>query len=137
MIDLGQLVTDAAATLADAPVGGIALVEREVDEVLGLLDEQLRTLREADFEAKAHIARLSFGGGEEAVDLAGHHDRAHRVVVAHLGELVDELTDFRAAIEEAKRLTLQADEDAEARIRVLIDRTDAMATDAIGGEVNP
>lgn len=112
------------AVLADASPKGLALVEERITTVIGTINDELDTLDEVDFSTKGHIAKGSFGSGGHPATLALHHARAHGVVTTTLKDLRSDLVQFRDAIREARNLLKQKDEQAEADVAVILQRTE-------------
>ncbi len=112
------------AALAKASPQGLALVEERISAVIKTIDVQTDKLDEVDFPTNGHIAKGSFGGGGRPATLAEHHARAHGVVATTLTDLRSDLVAFRTAIQEARRLLKDRDEQAKNDALTLLQRTE-------------
>jgi hypothetical protein len=124
-MELGRFLADASAGAA-AGGSGLQVVEEEIDAVIKTLTDELTSLGENKFEVKAHIPGRSFGGGEEAPVLATHHTRAHGVVVDTLTALIADLEKFRTAVQTARRLLKETDDEAKAELETILARTEGL-----------
>jgi hypothetical protein len=130
--DLGtRLAGEVVAFPASASGGqgtktGIEIVEDEIKDVLTTLRTELETLETSTFPSEGHIRQVSFGVGAESDDIAYHHGRAHSVVVDTLRGLIKDLEAFELAVIDAKGMIGKSDEEAEADLLVLVDRTESL-----------
>ncbi|WP_370289456.1 hypothetical protein [Nocardioides sp.] len=90
------------------------------------LTTQIGTLKEIDFEAKAHIGTASLGAGDVAEQLTYHHARAYGVVVDTLKEMIGDLVAFRDSVREARELVRRSDEAAAAEMTQLMSTTESL-----------
>lgn len=123
---LASAVTAGTAAGIAAGGGGLHVVEDEINSVIKTLQTELGELEESKFPSNGAIATVSFGLGPEATDIAGHHTRAHGVVVDTLKGLIKDLEAFQEAIREARGLVAKSDAAAEEDLRVLVTRTEGL-----------
>ncbi|MFC5727623.1 MULTISPECIES: hypothetical protein [Nocardioides] len=112
--------------LASAGQKGLAVAEREITKVIATITSQLEELDDSDFPVKGHIGRSSFGGGDLSPLVAGHHARAHAVVVDTLSEVKSDLESFRESIRDARDLLQVKDQEAEADVKVILGQTEGI-----------
>lgn len=105
---------------------GLELVEDAITGVLKVLSQQATVIKDLDFATTAHIAKGSFGGGLEAVNLAGDHTKAHAVIVTTLTDMITDLEQFQTAVIAARTLVRDADDDADAQIRTVLASTEQL-----------
>lgn len=129
---LPELAGFTPASLAAAPPKELEIVDEEISRVIKVLNDEITALEENEFPVKGHVAHHSFGGGSRSPMLAAHHKRAHGVVVDTLVDLRKDLSDFREAVRDARRLIRDKDEQAEVDIRLVLARTENLdlGTDA-------
>ncbi|WP_436700002.1 hypothetical protein [Nocardioides sp. BYT-33-1] len=101
----------------------LRIIEAQVESVYKTLDEQITAIQDLKFTGQAAIPAGSFGQGIESNRLAQEHARAHGVIVDSLVELREDLGVFQAAILAAKGVITEADEQAEADLRLALNRT--------------
>lgn len=114
------------AQLASAGSKGLALAEDEITKVITTITDQLEELDDSDFPVKGHIGRSSFGSGDLSPLVAGHHAKAHAVVVETLAEVKADLESFRTSIREARDLLRVKDQEAEADVKVILGQTEGI-----------
>ncbi len=112
--------------LATASPAGLELVEDQITLVITTLNDEIEALQAVDFPTNGHIAERSFGRGERSPLLALHHARAHGVVVDTLRDLRRDLRDFRGAVQEARTLLRDTDQQAEADAVLVLQRTESL-----------
>jgi hypothetical protein len=123
---LHELAGLSPVKLAGAGPKGLDLVEAEITAVIKTITDQLGKLEESEFPVKGHIGKSSFGGGDLSPYLAGHHTRAHAVVVDTLSKVKGDLETFRSSIHEARDLVRAKDEEAEADVKVILGQTESI-----------
>lgn len=121
---LPELAGFTPASLAAAPPKELQVVDEEISKVIRVLNDEITALADNEFPVKGHVAHHSFGGGSRSPMLAAHHKRAHGVVVDTLVDLRKDLSDFRDAVRDARRLIRDKDEEAEVDIRLVLARTE-------------
>ncbi len=120
---LPELAGYSPVELASSSPQGLELVEEKITSTIKTLSSEIDLLNEADFPAKGHIAKASFGGGDRSPTLALHHARAHGVVVTTLTDLRRDLREFREAIRAARALIRKKDDEAESEVLLVLQRT--------------
>lgn len=109
--------------LASAPPRELKTVDEQITKVLKDINEELTALGDSNFAVAAHIRKDSFGGGEPAQRLSVHYTKAHAVTVDMLDDLKKDLRGFRDAVRAARNLIREKDEEAQAELTLLLDRT--------------
>ncbi|MCR1782194.1 hypothetical protein KVF89_06590 [Nocardioides carbamazepini] len=101
----------------------LLIIEAQVASVYKTLDEQIEAIKGLKFTGDGAIPAGSFGQGIESTRLANEHTRAHGVIVDSLVEMREDLGVFQSAILAAKGVITEADEQAEADLRLALNRT--------------
>ncbi|GAA4811262.1 hypothetical protein ACFQ0K_03850 [Nocardioides caeni] len=114
----------AAVGAAGSGLNGLDVVEDEIGGVLDVLQTQATAIEALDFANKAHIAKGSFGSGNEAVQLSVDHTKAHGVIVDTLNAMITDLSAFQDAVIHARGLIREADDQADLDLRTVLASTE-------------
>lgn len=82
-----------------------------VAEIKRKLDENAAMLGQREFQSMS-VRDSAFGASAEGTALGGHHARAHQVISETLDGVLQDMRDFRTAVDRATRLLDEADATA-------------------------
>lgn len=120
---LTKAIVAGAATGATTKKG-LDLVDTEIDDVIDILNKELKEIEDNNFEVAGRIEKASFGQGTEAVNLGNDHAKAHVVVVQTLTDLIEDLNAFRKEVKDARALLYETDQDAKVRLTSTLNRAE-------------